>query len=70
MHELFGGTVQFSTKASVTAILDSQWHALFCIDHDQVKWRAKVFSLHCNLAYFGKSLSRRLVSHFFVLTTL
>ena len=34
-------------------IIDSQWRALFCIDHDHVKWRAKVFSSHYK-AYFGK----------------
>ena len=33
-------------------IIDSQWCALFCIDHDHVKWRAKVFSLHYK-AHFG-----------------
>ena len=33
--------------------IDSQWRALFCIDHDRVKWRAKVFSSHCK-AYFGR----------------
>ena len=35
-------------------IIDSQWHALFCIDHDHVKWRAKVFSSHYK-AYFAKN---------------
>ena len=33
-----------------------QWRALFCIDHNHVKWRAKVFSSHykaCN----GKNFS-------------
>ena len=34
-------------------IIDSQWRALFCIDHDHAKWRAKVFSSHYK-AYFGK----------------
>ena len=24
-------------------IIDSQWRALFCIDHDYVKWRASLF---------------------------
>ena len=34
-------------------IIDSQWRALFCIDQDHVKWRAKVISSHYK-AYFGK----------------
>ena len=34
-------------------IIDSQWRALFCIDHDHVKWCAKVFSSH-HKAYFSK----------------
>ena len=33
-------------------IIDSQWRALFCVDHDHVKWRAKVFSSHYK-AHFG-----------------
>ena len=27
-------------------IIDSQWCALFCIDHYDIKWRAKVFLSH------------------------
>ena len=34
-------------------IIDSPWHALFCVDHDHFRWRAKVFSSHYK-AYFGK----------------
>ena len=34
-------------------IIGSQWRALFFIDHDHVKWRAKVVSTHYN-AFFGK----------------
>ena len=30
-------------------IIDSQWRALFCIDHDHVKWRAKAFPWHIYL---------------------
>ena len=59
-------------------IICSQWHALFCIGHDYVKWLAKVFSSHYK-AHFGKNFPlfysvtlspRRLVGHSFVLTTL
>ena len=35
-------------------IIGSQLRALFCIDHDPVKWHAKVFSSHYK-AYFGKN---------------
>ena len=34
-------------------IIDNQCRALFCTDHDHVKWRAKVFSSHYK-AYFGR----------------
>ena len=38
-------------------IIDSQWRALFCVDHDHVKWRAKVFASHYK-AYCGNIFSR------------
>ena len=47
---------QRQTYHSNFRIIDSQWRALFCIGHDHVKWRAKVFSLHSK-AYFGKNFS-------------
>ena len=34
-------------------IIDSQWCALFCVDHDHVKWYAEVFLSHYK-AYCGK----------------
>ena len=33
--------------------IDSRWRALFCIEHDHVKWRANVLLSHYK-AYFGK----------------
>ena len=41
-------------------MIDGQWRALSCIDHDHVKWLAKVFSSHYK-AYFGK------VFHIFII---
>ena len=40
-------------------IIDSQWRALFCIDHDHVKWRAKVFVALQSLSVWQN------VSHFY-----
>ena len=30
-------------------IIDSQWRALFCIDHDHVKWRLQCFRRNTKL---------------------
>ena len=34
---------QLQTNHSQFRIINSQWHALFCIDHDHIKWRVKDF---------------------------
>ena len=46
-------TFQRQANHSNFRIIDSQWRALFCIDHDHIKWRAKVFWSHYK-AHFRK----------------
>ena len=51
---------QWHASLSHFRIVNSQWCALFCIDHDHIKWRVKVFLSHYK-AHFDKKC------HFFII---
>ena len=47
------------TNHSNFRIIDSQWRTLFCIDHDHVKCRAKVFSMTSYRVYITEQTTAK-----------